>query len=142
MIKSPDTISRRSVRTERMSHAFTKYHLRGFPFDGVIHKFTEPDQGDPHDHPFGFNTFIVKGSYIERRWDISTGAFHDTHRLRGESFFIKASTVHQIISLPEGECWTFILPEQWERKPGFYKFIDGQMLHRFWDEKKFSVRQL
>lgn len=121
-----------------MSDSFTKYHLNGFPFDGVIHKFTEPDNGDPHDHPFAFNTFIVKGSYIERRWDVNTGEFHDTHRTRGESFLVEASTVHQIIALPEGECWTFILPERWERKSGFYRFADGETLHRYWDEKRFG----
>lgn len=124
---------------EKMSEELMKYHLRGFPFHAVIHKFTGADVGDPHDHPFPFTSFIIKGSYVERRWYIrSNNSYYsrDIVRQEGDSFQVDASTIHNIISLPEGECWTLIIPGLHERKWGFYQFGE-QILHRFHDELEF-----
>lgn len=132
-----------SVREEQMSNELMKYHIEGLPFDAVIHKFTGVDQGDPHDHPFTFRSFVLKGGYVERRYSIKTICDvnfvepETIQRAPGDSFMVQADTIHEVIHLPDGECWTLILPEKWEKKPGFYKFAD-EILHRFWDEADFK----
>jgi len=111
--------------TERMSDAFTKYHLS----DGrALHHFTqgEPD-AEPHDHPWSFETTILAGGYVEevfwltdddgRGW---ASAFvnrpdETKHRLLAEH-------IHRIVSLPEGECWTLVRAGPVERETRFWRF--------------------
>ena len=122
------------LKEEQMNEEFTKYHLLGFPFDAVLHKFTPLDLTPQiHDHPFGFNSFIVKGSYVERRYfkDLG-GSFIDITHKQGESFFVPATAIHAIIAYPEGECWTLILPEPWERESLEWKFEEGNAYYKSW----------
>ena len=53
----------RIVSVERMSRAFTKYHLD----DGrALHRFKmEKPHATPHDHPWSFDTKILDGGYVE-----------------------------------------------------------------------------
>lgn len=130
-----------TVDTEQMSDIFTKYHLRNLPFNAVIHKFTEPDKGDPHNHPFSFTTHILKGSYIERIWTPEYNGkwvFADFHRTEGTVQHVRAHRVHQIISLPDGDCYTLILPGKWERKSGFWRFDESGAKFREWDQPEFN----
>ena len=124
------------ITEEKMSDVFTKYHLKGFPFDAVIHKFTEPDTGDAHCHPFGFTTHILKGSYVERVYDLD-GMYYEYKRKQGTSHFVEAATIHKIIDLPDGECWTIITPRAWEKEPCFWKFENGVAYKRQWNETEF-----
>lgn len=127
------------IKTEIMSGAFTKYHLKGpWPFHPVIHRFTEPDHGDYHDHPFRFRSMILHGGYIEEVLDIPTGDIWTTKRLPGDSFMIGADHVHRIIELLDGECFTIILPHAWEQKSGFYQVRDDGIYHRYWDQAEFA----
>jgi hypothetical protein len=50
----------RIVSVERMSKAFTKYHLD----DGrALHRFkAEEPHATPHDHPWGFETEVLEGA--------------------------------------------------------------------------------
>lgn len=51
-----------NIREEIMSPDFTKFHLEGpWPFHAVMHRFTQPDHGDPHDHPWSFRSNIGFG---------------------------------------------------------------------------------
>lgn len=127
-----------ALRTERMSDFFTKYHIDGLPFAAVLHHFTAPDTGDPHDHPFGFRSIVLSGGYVEAVY-LPNGDVFTCRREAGHSFEIEASHVHRIIDLPEGECWTLIIPGQHERTPGFYRFENGKVLHRLWNEREFRV---
>lgn len=117
-----------TVVTERMSDEFTKFHINGLPFPAVIHHFTGSDKGLPHDHPWGFLSFVLSGGYIERIYQ-RTGSFHDVHRRPGDTFRIAATHIHEIIELPQGECWTLVLPQPWERHGGFWDF--SQLLPKF-----------
>ena len=48
-----------SIREERMSLALLKHHVdldAGF----VVHRFSEPDRGDPHDHTSAFTSLVMK----------------------------------------------------------------------------------
>jgi len=126
------------IKTEKMSDIFTKQHILGLPFDAVIHHFTEIDSGDPHNHPFSFTSHILSGGYIERVYTIgSYGLWHyeDIERKPGTVHTIEANHIHQIISLPQGECYTLILPGPWEQKSGFYRFFEGGYQFRYWDEE-------
>ncbi len=129
------------TRREKMNAVFTKHHLKGLPFDAVIHHFSAKDQNEHiHDHPFSFTTHILKGSYVERIYEIhEDGTYHTSehHRKEGTSHFVPAGTVHEIIELPEGECFTLIRPNEKEKETFFYRFEDGKAFRRQWNRRKF-----
>jgi hypothetical protein len=129
------------TRREKMNAIFTKYHLKGLPFDAVIHHFSAKDQNEHiHDHPFSFTTHILKGSYVERIYEILEGGNYNTsihHRKEGTSHVVSADTIHEIIELPEGECFTLITPNQKEKEVCFYKFEEGKAFRRQWNQRKF-----
>lgn len=129
---------------EKMNDVFTKYHIKGLPFDAVIHHFSEKDKNEHiHDHPFGFTTHILKGSYIERVYtldaDNKTWYVKEIHRREGESHFVPANLIHEIIDLPEGECYTIITPGPWEKEVFFYRFEGNKVERRKWDETDFKI---
>lgn len=121
------------IDVEAMSHAFTKFHLRGLGCAAVIHRFTEPDHGDWHDHPWGFTSFVISGGYVEEVF-LPNGYTYLAPRKPGTSFQIRATHIHRIIELPEGQCETLILPGPWERKSRFWRFENGKAISRAWDE--------
>ena len=131
------------IKREKMNAVFTKHHLRGLPFDAVIHHFSEKDQNEHiHDHPFSFTTHILKGSYIERIYEIfEDGTYNSAeyHRKEGTSHFVPANTIHEIIELPESECFTLIRPNEWEKETYFYRFEEGKAFKRKWNQRKFRV---
>ncbi len=81
-----------------MSDDFTKYLLKikdknGGLFQPVIHHFTDIDKGEnPHDHPWGFTTHILKGSYIEKVYHIVEGKWFT------ETIFREQGTAHKVIT--------------------------------------------
>ena len=93
------------VRIERMSRAFTKYHLD----DGrALHRFrmSEP-HADPHDHPWSFETEILAGGYVEEVFNVLPGGGWRSelvHRCPGTIHQIPAEHVHRIVELPQNEC--------------------------------------
>ena len=121
-------------RVEQMGPHFTKHHIGGLPFAAVIHHFTAPDHGAPHDHPFLFRSTILSGGYVEETFT-PRGPAGTVNRRPGDSYNIPAAHLHRIIELPAGECWTLIQPlGPKEREPGFYQFAEDGLLHRFWYE--------
>ncbi len=129
------------IRREKMNSVFIKHHLKGLPFDAVIHHFSAQDQNEHiHDHPFSFTTHILKGSYVERIYKIlDDGTYHSSvhHRKEGSSHFVPAETIHEIIELPEGECFTLIRPNEREKETYFYRFEEGKAFKRRWNQRKF-----
>ena len=87
----------------------------------MIHHIREPDGGPPHCHPCNMVSHIIKGSYMERIWDVESGTSQDILRQQGSRNEIGADTVHSIISLPEGDCWTLVFAgpviRQWQHYP-------------------------
>lgn len=125
-----------TIRTETMSEAMTKFHLEGLPFPAVLHRFTEPDLGDPYDHPWSFRTFILKGGYREHLF--SRRGRREITRLPGETFIVPAARIHRIVELLDGECWTLIMPLPGAAgTPGFYQYREDGIYHRFWHEEEF-----
>ncbi len=129
------------TKREKMNAVFTKHHLRGLPFDAVIHHFSAKDQNEHiHDHPFSFTTHILKGSYVERIYEIfEDGTYQSSvfHRKEGSSHFVSANTIHEIIEIPEGECFTLIRPNEKEKETCFYRFEEGKIFRRLWNQRKF-----
>jgi hypothetical protein len=126
------------VRAERMSDAFVKFHLSNLPPYAVMHEFTAPDNGDPHDHPFSADITVVSGGYVEEVFDLATGASGTIERKPGDSFRNDAGKIHRIIALPTGRCLTLFVPGEHERTPGFYQWRDGKPWHRFWHDQDFT----
>ena len=122
---------------ERMSEEFTKYHLHThltpWPFMPVFHHFTGPDKGGPHCHPRSFTTHILAGCYVERRYQILGPANWSTTeyvRRAGEAIYVPANTIHEIIQLPEAECWTLNLAGPVERESFFWRFASDGIARR------------
>jgi len=110
-----------TTRTEVMSAEFTKHHIEGLPFPCAFHHFTGTDKGGPHDHPWSFRSYIMQGGYIERVYQ-PDGKFEDIKREPGTSFNLPAEHIHEIIELPQGECWTLVIPGPLEREWKFWEF--------------------
>ena len=45
------------------------YVIRSSWFNFYIHIFLRSDRDDMHDHPWDFCTYLVRGAYIERKWN-------------------------------------------------------------------------
>lgn len=138
------------IRVERMHDDFIKYHLNAnlqypWPFNAVVHSFTAPDTGDAHDHPWGFTSHILYGSYVEEVFTINeedgTWSREVITRRAGTVHHVTAKHIHRIIALPEGECYTIILPGEPEQKSGFWKFEGDNILYRPWDSPNFGRYQ-
>lgn len=126
-----------TITPEKMSDAMQKYHLHGFKIPLVVHEFTAPDTGLPHCHPFDFTSHVLHGSYIEEQYYLHTdGNYFRTEILReaGESFEVKAETIHRIIELPQGSCTTIITPGEWKKHAMFWKFENGKVYNRICHE--------
>lgn len=133
-------------RKEIMSPTFTK-HVMDFDesqkgmFNTAIHHFVGPDNDFPHDHPFSINSHILKGSYIERVYHIEEdGSWwtEDILREEGTVNYVKAGTIHEIIELPEEECWTMAVLGPHEKPWGHWKFTDDGIFYRKDGEQEFN----
>lgn len=132
-----------TIRVEVMGPHFTKYHIEGLPVPAVLHHIAQAEpEADPHDHPWGFTSFVIAGGYEEQIFD-SNGDFYYAARRPGDTFDIAASHIHRITYLfSGGPCWSLILPGSPERKPGFYRWDEnGQTLYRPWDREDFQPMQ-
>lgn len=123
------------IRAERMNAGMLKVHLGTPDRARVLHYFTAPDHGDPHDHAqWGFWSTVLDGSYIEERY-ARDGSFERIHRQAGDRFYVAPDDIHRIVELPEGCAVTLIEPDQHTgRDSGFYQWRDGVPHFRSWRE--------
>lgn len=135
-----------SYGVEVMRGGFTKYHLHShespWPFQPVLHHFTEPDTVGPHCHPWSFTTHILWGGYIERVYSYNpeTGTWYSNeyHRKVGDAFRVEANTIHEIIALPGGECWTMVFAEPGQREWYFWRFDKAGVAYRHPNRAEFQ----
>jgi hypothetical protein len=130
-----------TIEPEVMSEGFTKYHIKNLPFDAVLHHFTKPDEGDLHDHPYSFVTHILKGGYKEEIHQMRADGwfiFSKVDRRAGTSHRVEATTIHRMIELPEGDCWTLVLPEPKVRDSRFWRFEENGSYSRAWHETEWT----
>lgn len=129
------------VRVERMSRAFTKYHLD----DGrVLHRFkAEEPHATPHDHPWSFDTEILDGGYVDEVFQLDeAGGWHSelVERLPGTTHHVAATHIHRIVALPTGECWTLVRAGRHCRQTRFWRF--GETVQsRAWNVRKWVSHQ-
>ena len=126
------------VRVERMSPAFTKYHLS----DGrALHRFSrEEPHATPHDHPWAFETTIIDGGYVEEVFHVEpNGGWRSelVHRMPGETYRVSAKHIHRIVELPQRECWTVVRAGPHVRGTRFWRFGDG-VESRAWNERRWT----
>lgn len=102
-----------------------------------VHHILASDSGrDPHDHPWPFLTIILRGGYLEHRYD--KGGFWDSAKWHGPGsvLFRRAGDYHRL-EIPEGQtAWTLFItgPKQqtWGFKPlvgpkvPYYEYKDKQ----------------
>lgn len=107
------------------------------PYFGVyLHWIHEPDSDrDPHDHPWNFGSFILKGGYTERVWEepaLGTQDYKGYRRKWGQFSWHKMDTVsaHKIeqISKP---LVTLVLVGRRTRNWGFWQQTDYPSQARF-----------
>lgn len=84
-------------------------------FSARLHHLHSSDPGALHDHPWGFVSFIIKGSYVEttpegtflrKRWSVIRHKATDLHRLT-------------IPGSPNGQTWSLVFFGRRTREWGF-----------------------
>lgn len=65
------------------------YVFRSRFFNIFIHQFLRSDRDDLHDHPWDFVTYLVRGSYTEKKWDDKTQSITETFRLNWFPSYLK-----------------------------------------------------
>lgn len=125
-----------------MADFFEKQHIEGLPFAAVLHHIKGVDDGDPHDHPFSFVSHVLHGWYNEIIYNLEPdGTCHSRsikRRHQGFTHTVEAGTVHKIIDVSPGGCYTLILPSEKLKEPCFYRFVDGKVFVRQWNEDVFK----
>lgn len=85
-------------------------------------------------------SFVLQGGYVERIYFIGKPIIsYENLRDVGDWHVVTTNTIHQIISLPQGECWTLILPGPKVKESGFYKFEQDKVYFRHWFENEFKL---
>ncbi len=101
------------IEVEELAPGFTKYHLRNgpWPFEPVIHHFTPELRDVPHDHPWGFMSYVLWGWMTETQYE--QGQTHKGLLVAGSTYSREAEQIHSISC--SRDCWTLCLygwPEQ------------------------------
>lgn len=129
-----------SIKHEFMSGHFEKWHL-GPGITGnamVLHRFSGPDTGPHHDHPFNCRSYILHGGYDEEVMH-PDGRIEVRQHRPGDVVEIPHDHVHRIIRLHEAECLTLyeVLGPK-VQESGFFEWRDGAMWSRRWNQSEFT----
>lgn len=95
------------------------YHRRKYRPALLLHRIHLADADRwPHDHPWWFVGLVLKGSYLENRYD-SQGVFcGQVERRRFSLAFRRASDLHDIAEV-SNDLWTLVLVGPKRRRWGF-----------------------
>lgn len=77
-----------------------RYHLMNNRFFKLyLHYFLRSDLDDPHDHPWGFWTLMLRGAYTEELYDWRTRKFTTLRRIPGKNSLVSrnADAIHRVI---------------------------------------------
>lgn len=101
--------------------AGSKY--KWFPWNIRVHWIRLPDQDRHlHDHPWNARTFILKGSYVEKRL-LMTGHIRFICRRAGDTARLGFGEFHSITEVPKGGVWTLFVSGPYQGTWGF--LVDG-----------------
>lgn len=118
------------IREIPLGPNMTKYHFQQSGIPAMHHMRSADPNGEPHDHPFGFVSFVLFGGYVERSFNLDGTNELIEHR-KGESFYVPATRIHVIHELLDFECWTITLPGEWEQEWGMWQFREDAAYKRF-----------
>lgn len=101
-----------------------RYFIIKTPWFGLfLHRIYKPDTNRcPHDHPFSFWSFVLKGWYIERVYSIR-GKVTETIRKAGTVAKRKNSHIHEIFVVSH-DLWTLMFIKHTNKNWGFWDFSD------------------
>jgi hypothetical protein len=122
---------------------FRRYRLLQTPWFAVyLHQIKKSDEEkDPHDHPWKFWSFLLKGSY--REWYIEPPSYLAMHRRTykaGDLVHHPAEDAHQL-TLITPEVWTLVFTSGRDRYWG-YRLQDGGWIgHNEYRQLKNKERQ-
>jgi hypothetical protein len=82
--------------------------------DLYLHKiYRSDDDPDPHDHPWSFRTFVLKGGYYDESWTFVDGQRHRLY-LPGSAVSAPATRfrprqhIHRVILKDDQPAWTLV----------------------------------
>ena len=103
---------------------FRRYRLISTPwFNLYLHHICQSDKdGEPHDHPWNFQSLIVKGAYQEYVYGIP----EFNRYYAGDVVQHKATDAHRITLLSK-EVWTLVYTSGGDRHWG-YRLSDGSWI--------------
>jgi hypothetical protein len=107
---------------------FLKWTLLNTPFFRVFfHKFTGPDWSiDPHDHPSGFVSIGLKGSYVEVVYDRTGKVVREAKWNAPWIRYFPSSHIHRMSWVDPRGTYTLCLVSRWNRDWGYV--VEGKML--------------
>jgi len=124
---SMDKLGRKRIIMDRANKEpyLIRYYLlfierKNFPFNIFIHHILKDDDEDLHDHPWGFFSLILNGSY--RETILNEKQYTETY-WRGPGTFqrVTANHIHRISTVPpDGGCWTLFIPFKQQKQWGFW----------------------
>lgn len=125
-----DKMGRKRIVMDREDNEpyLERYYLflkdrKRFPFNIFLHKFLKGDPHDPHDHPWGYATLILKGGYYEwiPQFNSNGEMIGEIRYWRGPGHFriCKANSYHRVELKPGVTAWTLFMPGPQKREWGF-----------------------
>ena len=93
----------------------------GFFSIRLHHWIASDDQRFPHDHPWWYTSFILKGGYTDKSPE------GDRHVSAGSVVHFKAAHQHSVLVDPGG-CWTLMITGPERREWGFW--VKGRFRRR------------
>lgn len=121
----------------------TRYRIIQTPWFGIfVHRMDGPDsRATLHDHPWTFTSFVLRGGYIERRWDPLKMEVNEEHRVRWFNR-MPLRAAHSIRTLLRYPTWTLVLTGRRVRTWGFLD-LNPKLPHSYvwtaWDEHKHTT---
>ena len=133
-----EKIGRKRVITDRAGESpylvrYYLWHPRGHE-DGTkqdeqdkrgnifLHNFRSSDEPYPHDHPWAWGRWIIKGGYYEYTPETGKLIWHGRWSFKWKN---KATALHYVILDPNVDTWTIFWHWKRERKWGFVDEKDG-----------------
>lgn len=155
--------------SETLGPLLTRYYIKGGPnpdggwegqkrtFHIYLHHLHRSDHRIPHDHPWDFWSFILKGSYTE--WSPMDVHFYKSGQLMSLTTIInqtgearvfescrkynrfsllrrKANWIHRLEMVKP--CWTLVITFKKRRSWGFWEFFNNTLQFTNWKDYKYS----
>lgn len=100
-----------------------------------LHEILRSDlDHDPHDHPWSFVTVILRGGYMEARYDTERHCIAYQWHGPGSILHRRATDLHKLTLAPDEPCWTLFITGPWRQHWGF-QTAEGKVRARDYTSK-------